>query len=453
MKIKFIALVLILIFPAVFLFLPAPTGPAYSGLQGQALVLGFLYTLYAFVFIGHHIGRSHEHLAARVLTGVLTLCAMLLLLKLFGVCALLFKTFVLCSSCALVGVYLALESRIRLQGLVSLLLFLLVVSSFESMLRALPAAALSKSVTSIAPLAPADRGNELLRKQGFRGRQACSDCATPPYRIVAMGGSSTYGIPLPSASQAFSEQLQRLLDSSAGEHSYEVLNAGIPGYGIVQVIDSLEKYVLQFHPDMVIINSWFNDSAKSSGWYGYVGLSDREAQDRVELFRKVERSRLYRFVSRLRLYGIFHHYVLQAFRQEAKPRDRKAARKDRRRMNADEFKLELERIVALGQKYNFTPVFMYEVTNRQEDLSAALSKNAYLRAVSDVAAKSGSPLVDTITPFAARRGDWLFSDFIHPNRDGHQLVAETIFGKLFAGQQNRKFQALRSTVTRDANVK
>lgn len=437
MKRGAVAWILALLFPLLLLALPAPLADTYSSIEGRFIAAGAFYVLLVSLYAGMRLGRCNSDLAGKILSAAAAIALSLLMLKIAGYTALPLKLLALLATAALVGMYFELEKHIRLQGLVSFTLFLLFIVAAEATLRALPETILARTVAHIPPLAPDDRGNELFTKNGFRGRQPLAHGEAQPFRIVTMGGSSTYGIPLPSAAQTFSDRLQAILNSQLLGTPYQVLNAGVPGYGIVQVLDSLEKYVVQFHPNMVIVNSWFNDSARGSGWYGYPGLSDREAQDRVELYREIEGSRVYRLISHLRLYGVFRHYLLELMRRDRAPREKKAARKQRRRMDAAEFKIELERFIELSKKYNFTPVFMYEVTNRQENLETALRKNPYLRAVSEVAAASGAALVDTITPFAERRGDWLFSDFIHPNRHGHNLLALTLYDTLFAKKPSK----------------
>ncbi|MBN8549786.1 MAG: SGNH/GDSL hydrolase family protein [Deltaproteobacteria bacterium] len=427
--------------PLLFLGLAAPFSPHVSANEGRWLVVLAWYSTYACVCLGMILSRNKTKLASRVLPAAVLLATLFIVFSRLHLNSFAVHLTLLAALFLTVGTYLSLERHIKLQGLVSLVLFIACLIGIEATLRAVPKHIFAKEVIDIPALAPEDRGNQSLRQNGFRGRQPCLDCEVKPVRVVMMGGSSTYGIPLPSAAQAFSEQLQRLLDKELPARKFEILNAGIPGYGIVQVVDSLEKYVLQFHPDIVVINSWFNDSAKSSGWYGYPGLSDREAQDKVELIREVEGSKLYRRISKLRLYGVFRHYLLQLARRETPARDRKAAKAERRRMDPEEFKLELRRIVELGKTHHFQPVFMYEVTNRQEELQKALSKNGYYRAILEVSTESGVPLIDTITPFAARRGDWLFSDFIHPNRDGHRLIAETIFNQFLSPSSSSRIAA------------
>lgn len=431
----------VLLAPLCLLLVHPPVAAGINQSTARIAAIAFLYSLYACFFGGSWLAQQYPRLGIIIAPSSLLIGTILIFLRhsisgsLPGAVLLAFL------SCLLIGVYARLESQVPAPGLISLVLFLITLGSLEVVIRACPERIVSHALIKVPALAPPDRGNQALETLGFRGRQPCTDCATRPIRIVTMGGSSTYGIPLPSAAQTFSNQLQRILDREYPQQQFEVLNAGIAGYGIVQVLDSLEKYVLKFQPDIVIVNSWFNDSARSTGWYGYVGLSDREAQDRVELLRKVQALRLYRFASGSSLYAICRYYLGELL---PAPKKHISSRAQRRRMDPDEFQKELARFADLASRHKFIPVLLYEVTNRQEPLEQALRKNPYLRAVNEVAAAVGAPLIDTITPFAERRTDWLFADFIHPNRDGHQLIADTIYRQLFTPPENSPMARLLS---------
>jgi lysophospholipase L1-like esterase len=87
--------------------------------------------------------------------------------------------------------------------------------------------------------------------QGFRGRDI------PPksdrLRIVAVGGSTTYGAAV-SDEQTWPVQLEARL----GE-DYEVLNFGILGHGTAEHINLLSLVVPEYKPDMLVLYVGLND--------------------------------------------------------------------------------------------------------------------------------------------------------------------------------------------------
>jgi len=67
-------------------------------------------------------------------------------------------------------------------------------------------------------------------------------------RILALGDSYTFGVGVGDA-ETFCAVLERTL----GRQRVEVINAGVPGYGIFQAERTLSRLATQLHPDVVIL--------------------------------------------------------------------------------------------------------------------------------------------------------------------------------------------------------
>ena len=67
-------------------------------------------------------------------------------------------------------------------------------------------------------------------------------------RILALGDSYTFGVGVGDA-ETFCAVLERTL----GPQRVEVINAGVPGYGIFQAERTLRRLATQLHPDVVIL--------------------------------------------------------------------------------------------------------------------------------------------------------------------------------------------------------
>lgn len=93
---------------------------------------------------------------------------------------------------------------------------------------------------------------------GFRGNEFSSKKDKNVYRIVCLGGSSTYGNQL-SNYETWPAQLERLLNSQQQDMHFEVINAGIGGYTTMDSLINLVTRVLPLEPNMIIIYHAFND--------------------------------------------------------------------------------------------------------------------------------------------------------------------------------------------------
>lgn len=83
------------------------------------------------------------------------------------------------------------------------------------------------------------------------------------YRIAIIGDSLVYGHATPLG-QTYPKQLERLLneEGSCGSR-VEVLNFGVPGYGITQIVESFRAKGADWHPDLVIYGYWLDDVTSS----------------------------------------------------------------------------------------------------------------------------------------------------------------------------------------------
>jgi lysophospholipase L1-like esterase len=245
-----------------------------------------------------------------------------------------------------------------------------------------------------------------------------------------MGGSSTFGIPMHYGSKTYSAILQRLLDEGRPAEKYEVLNGGIPGFGIWQINEALESVVVHDKPDVVVLCAWYNDSSYVPGWYGYPGLSDYEAYTEVRRLRAIENNRSYRILTHSRAYAVFRG-SLSALLARWKPAAPTPGKK-RKRTSPQEFKLGVEKFLELTRKHNIQPVFLFEVLNRTANRKEAVAKNRYYRVLEELGADHQVPIVDSLSPIAERKDEWFFYDFIHPNEHGHEAIADSVYQSFFS---------------------
>ena len=94
---------------------------------------------------------------------------------------------------------------------------------------------------------------------GYRNDEFTFEKPEGVFRIVALGGSSTYDVSIEDNNAIFTAQLEKLLREEYGYENVQVINAGVPGYNSWEILVNLEFRVLDLDPDLVIIYEGTND--------------------------------------------------------------------------------------------------------------------------------------------------------------------------------------------------
>lgn len=90
-----------------------------------------------------------------------------------------------------------------------------------------------------------------------RGRSSIAAPAAGQLRVVALGDSFTWGNEV-----AAEENFAHLLD--VADNGLQVLNMGVPGYGIDQMVLKYERHGAQLNPDLVILGVYVSDYERST---------------------------------------------------------------------------------------------------------------------------------------------------------------------------------------------
>lgn len=93
---------------------------------------------------------------------------------------------------------------------------------------------------------------------GYRGPEIDIPKLEGVFRIVALGGSTTYSSATP-AEEAYPTQLQTILRDEYGYQNVEVINAGFLFYSSWETLVNFEFRVLELQPDMIILYDSVND--------------------------------------------------------------------------------------------------------------------------------------------------------------------------------------------------
>jgi hypothetical protein len=94
---------------------------------------------------------------------------------------------------------------------------------------------------------------------GYRNDEFPVEKPAGVYRIVALGGSTTYTEKVKDNAKTFTAQLENVLRGQYGYQGVQVINAGVPGYNTWESLINLEFRVLDLNPDLVIIYHNTND--------------------------------------------------------------------------------------------------------------------------------------------------------------------------------------------------
>lgn len=105
---------------------------------------------------------------------------------------------------------------------------------------------------------PGDGRNSL----GLRNREVGAK-KSGTYRILVVGDSLVWTGET-SSGELYTEVLERRLNSvlATGAVSFEVINAGVPGYTTFQELEFLRIYGMHMGPDLVVLGFVFNDNYK-----------------------------------------------------------------------------------------------------------------------------------------------------------------------------------------------
>ena len=99
-------------------------------------------------------------------------------------------------------------------------------------------------------------------QDGFRGKEISLEKPLDTFRVFVVGGSTVFGVGSSSDSSTIPGYLQKQYDFNS-ELNVEVINAGIPKAYSFTNVHIIEKNLINFEPDLLIIYSGSNDLARS----------------------------------------------------------------------------------------------------------------------------------------------------------------------------------------------
>jgi lysophospholipase L1-like esterase len=251
---------------------------------------------------------------------------------------------------------------------------------------------------------------------GLRGPEIAEEKPAGATRLAVVGDSIAFGYWVEER-DAFPRQLEGLL---GGPARVQVLDFGVPGYGLEQYLETVRSRVLPLHPDVVVVSFCLNDlEGPMSFEYGLV--MDRAARARSLPGRLYEAALAH---SRLLAWIEYRLEGLEARRIFVRARDRGALYGP-----APEEQLPLlrSRFTALESLLRPTGipglVAVFPLLGRPFD---RYPHRALGEAVVRAARESGLEAVDLLDCFSAYDFRDVRVDVIHPSPLGHRVAAHAI---------------------------
>jgi len=271
-------------------------------------------------------------------------------------------------------------------------------------------------------------GIEAINSMGCRGPEFEINKPAGVKRVVALGDSVTFG-----AAVGYPNALAECLGKS-----YEVINAGVPGFSVFQGLKLFESRIAQLKPDIVTVMFGWNDHWIAKGY----------PDSQQQLVVPAELPATLAFVTRLRIFQLTHYMAVRlggSRREDATPVNRAPI---------EEYRLLLEKLIDKVEKSGARPIlitppsaldsgkvpdyifdigFMRRIKGESEKDKAQRLKRlhaSYNDIVRELAAKKGVTLVDLESQWYELGTAKLFRDpsrdVVHPNEEGYRLIGKIL---------------------------
>jgi lysophospholipase L1-like esterase len=293
---------------------------------------------------------------------------------------------------------------------------------------------------------------EKINSFGLRGENVASPKPDDVYRIIAVGGSTTFGVYLPW-NETYPYYLQETLRERFNTDRIEVINGGLTGSTSAESFHRLPTQILPLEPDMVIIYHAFND---------LLPRVFNDYQEDYYHFRKVDPSNppgltrfyLYRFALAVLSPGFFHeNYNLMSmvWKIDNLPDSDTARMQNFLDSDNNAFVSNMDNIITLLEAKGIDVVlasfamsvdYWHWMDNMPPYVwEVGIADNN--RAIYELAAKHELPLVPFAdAPFPAGADTYqerMYSDSIHMSTGGNRFKA-AIFADTIAPEIAKAFQ-------------
>lgn len=275
---------------------------------------------------------------------------------------------------------------------------------------------------------------------GFRGPEFTWEKREGVFRILCLGGSSTYGFGPSSDSTTWPVRLQLYLNETLPGRAFEVINGGCQGYSTFESLINLELRGTDLRPDLVLVYHSINDmrcalyphvERDNSHWRAVWPVEWPSVSQRL-----LEKSFLFLAWRRYRtdwwaVRQDMGSYVIKDF---GKYRDF-YAQADGIELGFANIQRNLINIVETARRHGAPTLLVTQgmkpdgipdvVTSKAAQLAALARMSELLFAVGE---ETGSPVLDAapVLEAAALEGREIFTNEVHMTDEGADLLARTL---------------------------
>lgn len=253
---------------------------------------------------------------------------------------------------------------------------------------------------------------------GLRGDEVLQPKPPDLFRILVLGDSVTFGWGV-REEDTYSSQLAGLLAALRPGQRFEVINAGVSGYGTWQEALWLRQAIDELAPDLVVVQVHVNDAADNL--WGTLGQRSRSSSWLVGI------SALARLVDRVLL-------ARQVSRGSGGTCDRDWQEGTERVC----WQTTLDLLADVGESAQghgadvvvLPSPMRWQVESGVNDPRAWIDGERFQAVMADFAQRQGMLAVDPLPEFrsaAGGSGQSLFLDVGHPNEAGHRLMAQELY--------------------------
>ena len=335
---------------------------------------------------------------------------------------------VFCLAGALLAVLIRHENRLRRYNLACLAAALLCLITLELALRQVPPALWDRALGKPLLLRGRTSVDNFWPGDVIRGKRY--PLAKPPgvTRVICFGGSSVYGFPYIDARRAWPALTEAILNRTEGSSGrrWEVINAGMNGFTSFLILETYQRVLAKYQPDIVIVSTRFNDSTLGGfRWFRELPhRTDAQAWRQVDALTKTALViPTLEALDSLELFRLLRAFVRAAASVRTDPAEDSSRTP---RGTLPEFRHHLAEIARFARSHGTTPIFMVEADADGDTLAQAIRRKPYVRAMVEEASRLGVPLIDTFEVLRQPRGQWMFYDYVHPTRLGNELIASEL---------------------------
>jgi len=252
---------------------------------------------------------------------------------------------------------------------------------------------------------PHYKGVLRINSIGFREREIIKEKGPQTYRIFCLGGSNTCGEGL-FENERFSNIIEQKLNSKPRVFNFEVYNFGMPGYSTLQMLRLFKNELINFNPDLIIVNPEQADGLELSG---LAPLRDSQIMILPPVIYHLtcfleDHSAVYRLAKQ--------NLLKDSWRVRNKRSENSA--KSLARVTLEEHKDNLSKMLKLAEDNGVKIIFL---------TALGIRNNNVVNVDKDYGCQ---PSIDITPLFKNGQNTGLFQDQGHINAKGHSLVAELL---------------------------